>query len=35
MLADGAGLSFADCGLHRLKGLDGERRLFALARPSG
>ena len=35
MLADGAGLDFADRGLHRLKGLDGERRLFALALPSG
>ena len=32
-LVDGTGLEFADCGLHELKGLPGERQLYALVRP--
>jgi class 3 adenylate cyclase len=31
VLAEAAGLMFEDRGLHSLKGLDGERRLFAYA----
>ena len=30
-LADGSDLAFEDRGNHRLKGLDGERRLYAIA----
>jgi class 3 adenylate cyclase len=32
-LVDGTGLEFADCGLHELKGLPGQRQLYALVRP--
>ena len=34
-LVDGTGLEFADRGLHDLKGLPGQRQLFALVRPRG
>jgi len=33
-VVDGTGLEFADCGLHELKGLPGQRQLYALLRPS-
>ena len=33
-LVDGSGLEFADCGLHELKGLPGQRQLYALVAPS-
>ena len=32
-LVDGTGLEFVDCGLHELKGLQGQRQLYALVRP--
>jgi class 3 adenylate cyclase len=32
-LVDGTGLEFADRGLHELKGLPGQRQLYALVRP--
>ena len=32
-LVDGSGLEFADCGLHELKGLPGQRQLYELVRP--
>jgi class 3 adenylate cyclase len=32
-LLDGSGMSFEDAGVHVLKGLAGERRLFRLAPP--
>ena len=32
-LVDGTGLEFVDCGLHDLKGLPGQRQLYALVRP--
>lgn len=31
-LMDGSGLRFADRGHHALKGLDGQRRIYALDR---
>jgi class 3 adenylate cyclase len=34
-LVDGTGLEFADRGLHVLKGLPGQRQLYALVRPRG
>ena len=34
-LLDGSGLTFVDRGRHELKGLTGERALYALARPDG
>ena len=33
LLAGAAGLTFEDRGLHPLKGLDGERRLFGYVAP--
>jgi class 3 adenylate cyclase len=32
-LVDGTGLEFVDLGLHELKGIPGQRQLYALARP--
>jgi class 3 adenylate cyclase len=32
-LVDGTGLEFEDCGLHELRGLPGQRQLYALVRP--
>jgi class 3 adenylate cyclase len=34
-LVDGTGLEFIDCGMHELKGLPGQRQLYALVRPRG
>ena len=34
-LVDGSGLEFEDCGRHELKGLPGQRQLYALVRPRG
>ena len=34
-LVDGSGLEFVDCGLHELKGLQGQRQLYELVRPRG